>query len=311
MQRATDPRQLPELVANIVRDDGLWWAQQMLSVSMGRKDFEHPENIRSWLDDAKLWWVDHDACDLVEYAAPTMPAVTLTRDLMSSLAGFIAFARPLSGLSEVPDQAIRVDYVSWYPSIVEDRECVSIVAWQHTEGDDGRGRAVALGRSDWPFGDVTDEAYPDTILETAIGDRHSEVVLSQAMLSIIEDRRWLAAIWQLASQPGLMASAEVTADRASQKRIFRRGGTLSPVRVINLPHRKSTVRTGGSREYHHRWLVGMPDGFWAKRAYGPGHSLRKAVWILPFMKGPKGAPMLKPRPTVHVLRDTDSDLGGT
>lgn len=308
MQRATDPRHLPELVATIARDDGLWAAQRALSEAMGRKDFEHAENMRGWLEDAKLWWIDADACDLVEYAAPTMPGVTLALPLVPSLSGFIAFARPLPGISEDPEAPIDVDYISWFPCIVEDQESISIVCWHHMEHK-LHAFPLALGRSDWPFGDDTDEPYPDLILDRAIGD--TPTTLERTMLSIIEDRRWVAAIWQLASQRGLTRSGEVKADRPSQKRILRMGAMPSPVRVVHLPHHGRASGASGSREYHHRWTVGLPNGRWAMRAYGPGRSLRRAVWIAPYMKGPKGAPLLLPRPTVQVLHGTDTDTETT
>jgi hypothetical protein len=307
MQRPTDPRQLPELVAEIARDDFMWTAQQQMSRAMGRRDFEHPESIRQWFDEAKLWWIDEDACDLIEYAAPSMPPVTLVPAMMPSLAGFIAFARPLLGISEIEDQPIAVDYILWYPSWVEGDDAISIVCWNQV-AEREYSNPLALGRSDWPMGTETDSAYDDAILDRAVGGEAHSVAL-RAMKSIIEDRRWVAAAWQLADQKGLTASRETTADRASYKRILRMGGSPSPVRVIHLPHREAPVATpgGSDRHYHHRWLVGFPGGFWAKRAYGPGRSLRKAVWIAPFMKGPKGAPLLPPRPTVQVVHGRSDD----
>jgi hypothetical protein len=305
--RPTDPRQLPELVAEIARDDDLWAAQQALSIAMRRRDFEHPENMRSWIDGATLWWIDADACDLVEHAAPSMPAVTLTTDLMPGPAGFLAFARSLSGMSEVEDQTLMVDYIFWYPTVVEDHESISIVCWHQIEVG-GQHFPVALGRSDWPFGHDTDEPYPDNVLERALGVV-PDATVTQAMASIVEDRRWLATIWQLASQKGLTASREARADRASHKRILRMGGTPSPVRVINLPRheRAATTTTGSSRHYRHRWTVGMPDGFWRSQPYGPGRSLRNATWISPYLKGPKGAPLLPPHATVRVVHAQETD----
>jgi hypothetical protein len=306
MQRPTDPRQLPELVAEIARDDTMWAAQQALSLAMGRKDFEHPENIRQWVDEAKLWWIDEDACDLIEYAAPSMPSVTLTYDLVPSPAGFIAFARPLLGISEFEDQSIDVDYILWYPSMVEGEDAISIVCWNQLVERE-YSNPLALGRSDWPLGAETDATYEDGILDRAVGGEGHSVAL-RAMQSIIEDRRWVAAAWQLAAQKGLTASRITTADRASFKRIHRMGGIASPVRVIHLPHReRATAGSGGSRHYHHRWIVGFPGGYWRRQHYGPGGSLVKALWIKPYWKGPKGAPVLPPRPTVQVVHGRSND----
>lgn len=78
----------------------------------------------------------------------------------------------------------------------------------------------------------------------------------------------------------------------SQKRTARKSGAdLNAVKVVQLRPRVSTGRrskSGGGRQYTHRWEV---EGHWRNQAYGPGRTLRRSVWIAPYVKGPKDKPI--------------------
>jgi hypothetical protein len=272
-------RGLPEYRNALVAADPLWEAMSAMGTFTAKgRDFEHAWHIRQETADARLWWVGEEACELLTHAAPTMPVVTLTRELVPDETGFVCFERPLIGKdADHRDVEVRVDFLSWFGSTVQiggGVDCLSILAWQQLDEV-----CVPLGRADWPYGADSDSDLPVEMSSTALE-------------SIIEDRRVLAAMWQLSSQPSITDTEEVAPDRATQRRLARRGQPVAPVRVMNLASRqRSPAATGaaGGREYQRRWIV---EGHWRQQACGPGWSQHRPVWIAPHVKGPEGKPLV-------------------
>jgi hypothetical protein len=143
-----------------------------------------------------------------------------------------------------------------------------------------------MGRSDWPYGFDTDHPLDE--------------VDPDAMASIIEDRRLLAALWQLTTQTDLVASTEERPNRPASRRLARRGHQPSPVRRVSLNQRTGRRRApadaDGGGAFRHRWIV---KPHWRQQAYGPGRSLRRARYIAQHVKGPADKP-LRVRDTVKV-----------
>jgi hypothetical protein len=93
----------------------------------------------------------------------------------------------------------------------------------------------------------------------------------------------------------------VTVGKPSRKDspAVRRKAKPRDVTVVNL--RRAMAENGDSglgddsteserRSYSHRWLV---SGHFRNQAYGPSHSLRKVIWIPPYLKDPEDAPLNK------------------
>jgi hypothetical protein len=119
------------------------------------------------------------------------------------------------------------------------------------------------------------------------------------MESITEDRRLVAALWQLTSQPELVASSDEKPYRAAAKRISRKGHTPKPVRLVYLNRktgRRNQPASTGTRTYSHQWIV---KPHWRQQPYGPGRSLRRATYIAPYVKGPEDKP-LRVRDTIKI-----------
>jgi hypothetical protein len=281
--KPTKPSELPELRAQLLDDDWVWEAVDVLSVL--HSDFPPARPIRDSVRDASLWWVGTDCCDLLEQAAPSMPPIDLTVDLVPDLDGLAWLERPLLGShGQIPGVEVAFDFVHWLPSFVEGLAAVSIIMWRLFP-DHPELAPAPLGRSDWPYGWKT--------------DRRADTVSELQHQSIVEDRRLLAALWQLSTQPKSTETTQVTADRAARRRMARRGHEPAPVRLVNLNrrrHRGATTATPGSREYTCQWIV---RSHWRQQAYGPGRSLRKAVLIDQHIRGPEGMP-LRVRDTVKV-----------
>lgn len=81
-------------------------------------------------------------------------------------------------------------------------------------------------------------------------------------------------------------------NRNQQKSLTKAGVKISDVKEVRL---RPTIHThsrskpsGEAREYSHRWEV---RGHWRNQSYGPRHSLRRSVWVEPYVKGPKDKPL--------------------
>lgn len=146
---------------------------------------------------------------------------------------------------------------------------------------------LPLGRSDWIIGETI-----DTPIVLDLGP----VVVA----SMEEDRRWLAALWLLASQVNVSDRVTENPDRAARRRSLR-AKTDPRVTVVKLRRlRESSDHEPGAgtgRDWQHRWIVG---GHWRNQPFGPGRSLRRPVWIAPYVKGPEGKPLVA-RPKVKAL----------
>jgi hypothetical protein len=280
----TSPTQLPELRAQLLDDEWIWEAVDVLSVL--HSDIPRARPLRDSMREASLWWIGADCCDLLAQAAPSMPPVDLTTGFVPDLEGLVWLERPLYGShGQIPGVEVGFDLVHWLPSYVQGLASVSIITWRLFPNNPELAPAP-LGRSDWPYGWRTDR-------------RAAEVTQLQHQ-SIVEDRRLLAALWQLSCQPNMTGTTQVHADRAARRRLERRGHEPQPVRLVNLVTRRSraTPLSSGARQYTCRWPV---KAHWRQQAYGPGRTLRKAILIAQQVRGPADKP-LRIRDAVKVWR---------
>lgn len=280
------PHDMPEYRNSVVANDELWRMIAKLSGLVQEshaEDLARPDFIRAGLSEAALWWIGADASNLIEHAAPSMPPATLTLDLMADTTGFVFFDASITGHdADHEDAEIPVDCLLWDRRNIRDHDAVSIIAWFH---DRDLGVPIPLGRSDWIIGTDTDHRTPGIPSDTA-------------QASIVEDRRLLAALWQLSSQTSITETVEAAPDRATQRRLARRGHEVPNVRIVNLASRRraqggQSGDTEASREYQRRWIV---DGHWRQQAYGPQWSQRRPVYIAPHIKGPEDKPLVTPEP---------------
>jgi hypothetical protein len=213
-----------------------------------------------------------------------MPPATLTRDLVPDMSGFLCLERTRLGIASDRTEPVRVDYIQWFPTRVEGHDSLSIICWQDSTSDRyGLPITGPLGRADWPYGHDTDTPL--------------DQVDPRGMPSIIEDRRLLATIWQLSSQASITETVDQVPDRATRRRLERRGRPVPDVRIVNLAarHRAATAAPGGHRdvEWTRRWIV---SGHWRQQACGPGRTQHRPVYIAPFIKGPEDKPLVVNEP---------------
>jgi hypothetical protein len=158
---------------------------------------------------------------------------------------------------------------------------ISAVLW-------GRTQAVPPGRADSVR--VTQVFALWTDGETVTPIQIAQFVEGEVLHAQEDGARLFLALQFLAASPGVVGERLERPDRATVRRLARRGVTdPSDVRVIYLKGSRSDHACTGESNYHHRWIV---SGHWRNQPYGPGNKLRRPVWVKPHVKGPEGAPML-------------------
>ena len=251
-----------------------------------------------YLEDADLYWVSPEMCDLLQHAFPEMPDTTCTKDLLPSESGVVVFARAMRGMdSRDEGHVVHVQAYMWGPAMfdVTEGELVrkdpirtgdlhgrrplpytgnglSICAWRKWEN------WVPLGRSDWPFGYDTQAPFAPP--------GYTDIQLA----SIVEDRRIMAAFAVLSQQENVVEITDLPPHRSVSKRLARKKITAAKVRLIDI-HKRHTRPPGGDHrvvEWTHRWIV---KGHWRQQAWGPGRQYRRPTWISPHIKGPDDKPL--------------------
>ena len=289
------------------------------------------ENCAAWerrsLANGTLWWAAPEMVDLLNAAFASIPDDVTPADLpVPSPCGLIVFGAPLVGHDARSGGELLVDGLVWnvatsLPPIpgYSDRPRVglSISSYRCLDYSAGLGGnelhlALAtgaidnarpdgvtvsggsvsyslhgqtwapLGRSDWPIHEPLDrKPWPLTDAQWA---------------SMLEDRRFVAALFTLLAQEGLASRTLKRPERPVVRRTQRAGidRALADVRVVRLrrPHVEGDPEAEPSgREWSHRWVV---DGHWRWQACGPGRAERRLTYIAPYVKGPADKPLKTP-----------------
>lgn len=273
----------------IRRRQGLWVPEDPDSVIA----FTHRNALRS----AQVYWVAPGMCELLVTAAATIEVERrLTSDLVSIRRGLCFFASTLSGEGLVRDAGhpVPVDAVHWYPSIRIDNSgqahhILQIDSYSCMRLPWGNIGMVYSGGSEWKLGHGLTQRSHD----------HSPDDRDE---SAFEDRRLLLALWSLMESPGVTDVVEEPMNRATQRRLQREDMPIDAVRVIYLRGSRAQTAEAHSAEasqYHHQWIV---SGHWRSQPYGPQRSLRRQVWISPYIKGPTDAPLLTGEKVMALVR---------
>lgn len=245
-------------------------------------------------------------------------------------AGLVVFGQPIKGTdSRVPNHTVDTHAILFGPTLMaanpaigrlHDEACVSVSSYTFRRWEDGlepdllemamslgempkpidgthqrndkgehafmgRGAFWApLGRSDWPLLDRLNEPI-DT--EPVEGFHDS---LDQ---SAEEDRRLLAALLLVASQPRLAEHLDHFPDRGTARR-SKRAKVESKVRVIRLRRPKEASDdepTGEHRDWSCHWMV-QAHPRW--QPCGPGRSQRKLITVAAHIKGDTTKPFKEP-----------------
>jgi hypothetical protein len=279
------------------------------------------------LADAQLWWVSTEMQQLLEAAALSVPGDITVADIeQPDPAGLAVFTHPLVGSSADTGNPINVRAILWGPTLLPpftveqlDRDewnsGISISSYTMMDLDRGLS-AVELADSSQAIMDAATGqpmragdklrahgqlwstcGRSDWIDGTAVGD--TTIIGAEypaASASAIEDRKVLVAFWTLVHQAGIAETHTERPARPEVRRLQRAGWTRehAEVRVVklrNVDRAEPGEPTGEKRHYSHRFIVG---GHWRNQACGPHRSLRRLVWIHPYIKGPDDAELATP-----------------
>lgn len=231
---------------------------------------------------ASLWYVGESMMDLLEVAERDVPTDLRRADLAPpDRAGFAVFARPLAGLdAEGTGLPLAVHAVAWAPVNVYDMHGdfegtgLGISSYGFAVFDGFGPLWYPLGRGDWI----------DRI------DEHPMPMPDYKLASMIEDRRRLAALWLLASQPRLASRIATPPPRPTAKRYARRNLPVPDVQLIVL-RRPPTVEHEHEGDGRHIGVRCIVRGHWRQQAVGPHWSQRRPTFIHEHLRGPDGAPL--------------------
>ena len=254
---------------------------------------------------AALWYVATDMCDLMIDAAPKLPRSTRFHwDLLPDRAGMAVFEAPLSLDAEGYRRSgilpiALIEHLSGKAAVADYHDETGLELAEADMNDQPAlmmwgpspvTRPEEMGLNISLYGYQGDHLAPMGITFWQLGETIDFGTNAEAT---IVDRLRLMAMWLLSSQPGIATTTiEKPQDRATIRRQVRSGVEVPGVRVVHLRRRP----TGGEepaeqdgRIYKHRWMV---SGHWRDQPYGPERSLRRPVYINPYLKGPEDTPLL-------------------
>lgn len=292
--RPLSARDVPELWSTLV---GHWQpghAFDNLAATVGPADLAAGEH-RWCVQNAKLWFITADMTALIQAAAPSLPATTLTPGLVPhgpDGAGLAVFATPIVGRdAKADDREVTVNALLWgngtYDGAYASGDVVAINSYSLVAG--GGDQLGPLGGGHWRYGDDFDDRWPPNQADGA----HA---------SCAEDRRWLACLLLLAAEP--IAHTGMWHNRPQRRQWARAGRPPPPeVRLVDVRRRATPRRgPGGERQAGGKHSYRYPvSGFWRQQPYGPGRAYRRPKWIEGHTRGPDDAPLII-RHDVHVLR---------
>lgn len=97
----------------------------------------------------------------------------------------------------------------------------------------------------------------------------------------------------------LAALEPVRLPRGERRRLAKVKQEIPEIRIVQLRQReRSQWHDATGREYHHRWIV---RGHWRRLTEPRKKDGAQVTFVESYVKGPKDAPLLKPRETVYAV----------
>lgn len=235
------------------------------------------ERDLSGLRQSALFWVARDMVDLAVEAAASLPEWSPAAAIPDEF-GLLCWSKPV-GLFDWPvpgtQQRVRmpVDAMSW--GIRDGHVGVSCAVRAERIADQ-----LGHGLASQPLLSHPVGMWP---LEEPVAHRLEGGEVSP--LSV------LGTAWLLMDQPSVVETRTLNEPSHAGDRSERPDQTR-PVSIIELRRIRQglpgTPTTSPGRRYDKRFWVA---GHWRQQACGPGRTLRKPVWISPFLKGPDDVPL--------------------
>jgi hypothetical protein len=247
------------------------------------------------VDEASPYFWGDQPCELLETAAPNLPDLVLSEELLPSKVGFCWFHRKLKlpVITGQPDASLCA--FGWYPTA----RGVALSAFLRTS----HWWALPMFTIYWSFSDAWrnmrqaffDPRYPGS----------SATQLSRSRIQRVYE--YFGAALAFMNQRILVDERKAAEPRS----LARLGHGLpirpapdrddSSIRVIHLRRAVSSATERAEGEihgWHFRWIV---RGHWRQQPYGQNRAKRQPVWITPYVKGPDDKPLKAPRATVFAV----------
>jgi hypothetical protein len=228
---------------------------------------------------ADLYWVSPEFTHLAAASAQQLPDLSLTPEELPSRNGLLVWAAPISQVLSA-DTAVAPEIIATSWTVVP--QGVWVVAHARPEQFvTPEHRDAARETCGWlmPFSSGGAIKF---------GEITSEDVAAMTFV------RGLLATWFLLAQPGVATEDRASVDPKIRKAYKRTGRAEPHVKVINLRRQRHSAEhddrldPGPKRQLTVRFMV---RGHWKRQAYGPARSLRKTIYVAPFLKGPDDAPL--------------------
>ncbi|MFG3602427.1 hypothetical protein [Micromonospora chersina] len=220
--------------------------------------------IATGLDRSHLYWVDNDFTELAEHAAAQLPDTPISRDALPSTDGLLIWARPLT-----PNQLTAASWTATNTGL-------RLVLY----------RTIGAGLEPRPLQRLREQVgWLTPMYATRLGEREP--------IGKNHPAAGLLATWLLINQKAAEV-ATARPDKGLAKSYARTNRPTPEVRVVRIRgrHLPSAARpstpNGAQRSQSSRFWV---SGHWRNQAHGPRRSLRRPVYIHPFLKGPDDAPI--------------------
>lgn len=247
------------------------------------------DHITAGIRASSLYWISSTFTQLAVMAGKDFTTLSFTREELPAAFGFLVYEQPIGTLKRTDGDA-DIRAVSW--TLVPGGIWLAL----YVQGEDGdadcdiekmrreTGYLISLNNgTGFPFG----HDLPVDLLSEE----------TQFLTTIF-------ATWFLMIQPGVTdydtAPVDKKIARAYQREHHRE---LPDVQLVDLRkrHRPATTKPqdGTGRPLEYRVLR---RGHWKEQAYGPGHSLRRPIYVSPYIAGPADAPLKEKPATVNVLR---------
>ncbi|MET8354840.1 hypothetical protein [Micromonospora sp. NPDC005206] len=223
------------------------------------------QQIATGLERSHLYWIDNDFTDLAEHAAAQLPGVHISRDLIPSADGMLIWPRPVTHR--------QLTAASWTDTID---------GWEMVLY-----RSIGAGLDGKPLQRLREQiGWLAPMSAARLPEQH--------LIAGDHPAAALVATWLLIAQQ----TAEVTTagvDKTVAKTYARTNRLVPEVRIVRIRGRRTIPGPDGEpkpgsqgRSQNSRFWV---SGHWRNQAHGPGRSLRRPVYIHPFLRGPDDAPI--------------------
>jgi hypothetical protein len=238
------------------------------------------------LENAALIWIAREMVDLAVAAAESLPEWSPSAAIPAT-SGLVCLAKP-AGHFRWPVPGSNTEVITMP---------VDALSWAARAGSVGVTVAFRWDR----VGDRLAQILPrQPLVQHPVGVWD----LNTPVAPRVEDGgasplAFLGAAWLLMGQDRVTETRTITTESLPTT-TGRAGDTVAPPTVTLVELRRiasqeaSESEAGAGRRYSRRFFV---TGHWRQQAVGPNRSLRKPIWISPYVKGPDNAPLV---PTTRV-----------